>query len=79
MRLGKAFGRKTKKSAGMKSVDVITPAKTRPKADQPSSWLSQARKGKFLSVSPPLGALCGFARDMVLPIISPIQNFKYFW
>jgi hypothetical protein len=39
-------------------------AKTQPEADQPSSWLSQARKERTIFISPNLGALCAFARDI---------------
>jgi hypothetical protein len=39
----------------------------------------QARKERFLLISPNLGALCAFARDTIFPISSSIQNFKYLW
>jgi hypothetical protein len=34
--------------------EILAPAKTQPKADQPSSWLSQGAKKKYLLVSPNL-------------------------
>jgi hypothetical protein len=43
------------------SRNFLASAKTQPKADQPSSWLSQGRKEKISSCFSELGALCVFA------------------
>jgi hypothetical protein len=47
---------------------IIAPAKTQPKADQPSSWLSQARKVRDFLISPDLGAFASLRESQVFPI-----------
>jgi hypothetical protein len=46
----------------------IASAKTQPKADQPFSWLSQARKERFLLISPNLARFASLREVSFFPI-----------